>query len=201
MKKKQLTGFISDDEYFLQGVSGMTSCPGVKCISAVSIDNSFRPEQNDVIFLSVQTGSLRRSLLKYLGIFHCRIFIIAGMPAGLLAGEVSPPVFSKRMTTGQLQILAEGAQRLPWLSQRISGPAGQLFQLLDEGHSIPLAAKLLGVGLKYTYLLKRRELLRFGLQKCNPAGVILCRDLHLHLMHRHTSILLNTNNEYPHDTM
>lgn len=172
---------VSDDVFFLQGAEASLRFPHgeIRLINAAAYEDELYPLPGDIMVLFISSIRLRRQILQRSCTRECRLMIIL-KPQGVTPGASRrdfPWLLPWDIRPDALSLCIRRAATWSVRLQVVSSREWLLFNYFDEGLSVSAICDRMGLKAKYIYAMKQRGQMRFGLQKCNAADIILCRDI------------------------
>ncbi|EPJ7086827.1 hypothetical protein [Citrobacter amalonaticus] len=173
--------FISDDTYFLQGAESIVSGMANMCSETIQVT---KPQfikyfdDNDVIFLAINSGMVKEFILNNQTIKKCHLILIYNHPITFSAHGAYPWVIPKNITCSDLVRVIHRVKMAPPVKREIvRRKVFEVFDRLCHGWSNDEIATRLNMGPKYVNYIKRCSYLRYGLTNCNAAATLVCRDI------------------------
>ncbi|EMM5417304.1 hypothetical protein RVW32_002807 [Citrobacter amalonaticus] len=173
--------FVSDDAFFLLGAESISS--GMVNMSSETIKVTTPQftryfEENDVIFLAINSGMVKEFILNNQTIKKCHLILIYNHPITFSAHGAYPWVMPKNITRSDLVSVIHRVKMAPPVRREIvRRKVFEVFERLCNGWSIDEIAKCLDMGPKYVNYIKRCSYLRYGLTNCNATATLVCRDI------------------------
>lgn len=173
--------FISDDSFFLHGVSAIKPPDKKKIFShhiSMLSDNDY-PQPGDVVVINIDDISRRQQILQLSWVAYCRVIILLRTKND---GQCQTygrfpwiiPVSTRLQT---LEYVLSRAAACDPILRGITKIQQRLFYYLCCGHSLNFLGKNMKVTTKYLYALKLSTMKRYGLIDGHAAGVLFCRDV------------------------
>lgn len=173
--------FISDDSFFLHGVSGI-NLPGRKkriLHHAGMLPDKKHPQSGDIVVVNIADITRRQHILQSPWVAYCRVIILLRTKNdGRFQNQRKFP-WVIPFRTGQYtlaDILSRAAASEP-IQRGITQSQRLLFHYLCRGYSLPLLKEKMKVTTKYLYALKLSTMKTYGLSDGHATGVLLCRDM------------------------
>lgn len=177
--------FVSDDSYFLSGLSSSLGehNPEIKeCAffcNPVHDTNILRPEPEDVVILYIFNVTIRRKIMSRRELSSCHVIIMVKMKGRKWDDSLSNPMLISAELPYKAFIKSIKILRLGKIKEyHVSLKETEAFFYLGAGYSHPEVSELLGLTTKSIYALRRYVNLQLGLGESNTAvSILLCRDI------------------------
>jgi DNA-binding CsgD family transcriptional regulator len=172
------TYFISDDSFFLSGLEiALHGWHKNKYFINTGRPIAIWPDERDLLIVSIQDHIKRRTYLSNYKMYGARTIIITDLPIINLNEEPFPKIISKRITYNSLVEMLDGAKEKEANQRYVSRMDCQIIYMICNGNAMKEIANRNACSLKYLYGLKRKILIKHGLNNCNASGLLLCKDI------------------------
>lgn len=173
--------FISDDSFFLMGVSGITLPRRKQAILhfASMLSDKKYPQPGDVVIINIADIIRRQQILQLPWVAYCRVIILLRtkndgrcQTRGKFPWII--PVSAGLFALEHVLSCAAACEPVP---RCITKAQHRLFHYLCRGYSLSFLEKRMKVTAKYLYALKLSTMKKYGLSDGHAAGVLFCRDV------------------------
>ncbi|WP_049101627.1 hypothetical protein [Klebsiella oxytoca] len=174
--------FISDDNWFLQGVKELENVINHKlhllnpCECSLNIDIV---QNDDLFILNISNQKMRYKILNCREFHKCRGIVLTSHEKSKKVKNIEnfPWIISDRINMNDISILLDNASDTKFNLKNVHPFEQEVFLRLNEGFPIRKIAALLGVTSKYIYSLKINLLKNCGLTSTHPGVVVLYKDI------------------------
>lgn len=173
--------FVSDDRYFLSGIQKMSAARKIKIqvIHSSELTADFHPYPGDVVSVYLSDIKARYKIVHSPIIAMCRVILILKVdaPLGYICSGCFPWLLPKVTSVDDLFLCVSRARAAAFEKRSSSELEELVFHYLCEGYKISHISRMTGVSEKYLYALALKVTKQYGLRKCSPTSVMLCRDI------------------------
>lgn len=173
--------FISDNNYFLQGVMGEipNQAKNTFFIHTGMLKDKFSPLKGDIVVLNINEIRTRRNILCRPEMKYCRVIILfrSGTANICETDGKFPWLLPDDTEVSALISCISLAKQMTVVHRIVSSQERYFFHHLAKGYSVTELTNSMGYTAKYLFLLKRKFMARYGLLWTHAAAVLVCRDI------------------------
>ncbi|QST30933.1 hypothetical protein JRC42_24100 (plasmid) [Escherichia albertii] len=173
--------FISDDSFFLQGVSAITlprrKQPVIHFAGVMPESGHF--SDGDIVVINIADIARRQEILQLRRVAHCRVIILLRTrnDSGCQTRGHFPWIIPAGTRLSTLEHVLSCATVCEPVQRSVTKAQQRLFHYLCRGYSLSFMEKRMKVTTKYLYVLKLRTIKKYGLHNSHAVSVLLCRDM------------------------
>ncbi|HFZ1711487.1 TPA: hypothetical protein ACIJWR_004544 [Citrobacter sedlakii] len=172
--------FVSDDAYFINSLEWIAEqrYPDSIFININKEWCGLNPAPEDIVIIAVDNNHLRSRLLRLPVLLRAKLFIVVDIPLTESNARYHfPCLVSKKKSVREFVYLLDNVAGIPPRQCVVPLRALNIFTQLSYGGSISEINAPPKLTTKSVYRIKRDMLQKYGLNKCNSVGVLICRDI------------------------